>query len=60
VEPQTKEVTLQTHGLDTYKRTLADVMLPDGMNLNQELVKQAGAGGIEVCAMRYGAGRIRN
>jgi micrococcal nuclease len=35
-----KEVTLQTHGHDKYKRTLADVLLPDGMNLNQELVKQ--------------------
>jgi endonuclease YncB( thermonuclease family) len=35
-----KEVTVQTHGQDKYKRTLGDVMLPDGMNLNQELVKQ--------------------
>ena len=35
-----KEVTLQTHGKDKYKRTLADVILPDGMSLNQELVKQ--------------------
>jgi len=35
-----KEVTLQTHGHDKYTRTLADVLLPDGMNLNQELVKQ--------------------
>ena len=35
-----KEVTLQTHGFDKYGRTLADVLLPDGMNLNQELVKQ--------------------
>lgn len=35
-----KEVTLQTHGLDKYGRTLADVLLPDGMNLNQELVEQ--------------------
>lgn len=34
-----KEVTLQTHGYDKYKRTLADVLLPDGMSLNQELVK---------------------
>ena len=34
-----KEVTLQTHGYDKYKRTLADVILPDGTNLNQELVK---------------------
>jgi micrococcal nuclease len=35
-----KEVTLQTHGYDKYKRTLADVILPDGTNVNQELVKQ--------------------
>jgi micrococcal nuclease len=35
-----KEVTLQTHGKDKYKRTLADVLLPDGTNVNQELVKQ--------------------
>jgi endonuclease YncB( thermonuclease family) len=35
-----KEVTLQTHGKDNYGRTLAEVLLPDGMNLNQELVKQ--------------------
>jgi micrococcal nuclease len=35
-----KEVSLQTHGYDKYKRTLGDVILPDGMNLNQELVKQ--------------------
>ena len=34
-----KEVTLQTHGHDKYKRTIGDVMLPDGMSLNQELVK---------------------
>ena len=35
-----KEVTVQTHGLDKYKRILGDVILPDGMNLNHELVKQ--------------------
>ena len=35
-----KEVTLQTHGLDEYGRTIGDVILPDGMNLNQELVRQ--------------------
>jgi endonuclease YncB( thermonuclease family) len=33
-------VILQTHGHDKYGRTLAEVLLPDGMNLNQELVKQ--------------------
>ena len=35
-----KEVTIQTHGHDKYKRTLGDVNLPDGMSLNQDLVKQ--------------------
>jgi micrococcal nuclease len=34
-----KDVTLQTHGHDKYKRTLADVLLPDGANINHELVK---------------------
>jgi endonuclease YncB( thermonuclease family) len=35
-----KKVTIQMHGYDKYKRTLGDVILSDGMNLNQELVKQ--------------------
>jgi micrococcal nuclease len=35
-----KVVTVQTHGKDKYGRTIGDVILPDGMNLNQELVKQ--------------------
>ena len=35
-----KEVTIQTHGHDKYKRTLGDVILLDGTNVNQELVKQ--------------------
>ena len=35
-----KEVTVQTHGHDKYTRTLGDVILLDGMNLNQALVKQ--------------------
>ena len=39
-----KQVTVQTHGYDKYKRTLADVILPDGMNLNQELVKEGWCG----------------
>ena len=34
-----KEVTLQTHGKDKYGRTIADVLLPDGTNVNQMLVK---------------------
>jgi endonuclease YncB( thermonuclease family) len=35
-----KDVTLQTHGHDKYGRTLADVLLPDGTNLNHTLVKE--------------------
>jgi endonuclease YncB( thermonuclease family) len=35
-----KEVTLQAHGLDKYGRTLADVLLPDGTNVNHTLVKE--------------------
>jgi micrococcal nuclease len=34
-----KEVTLQTHGKDKYGRTIADVLLADGTNVNQTLVK---------------------
>jgi micrococcal nuclease len=34
-----KEVTIQTHGLDKYGRTLVDVLLSDGTNVNHELVK---------------------
>jgi len=34
-----KEVTLQTHGKDKYGRTIADVLLPDGTNVNHALVK---------------------
>jgi micrococcal nuclease len=35
-----KDVTLQTHGLDKYGRTLADVLLPDGTNVNHTLDDQ--------------------
>ncbi len=35
-----KDVTIQTHGHDKYRRTIGDVILPNGMNLNHELVKQ--------------------
>ena len=34
-----KEVTIQTHGKDRYGRTLADVLLPNGANINHILVK---------------------
>lgn len=35
-----KEVTVQEHGKGKYGRTIGDVTLPDGVNLNHELVKQ--------------------
>jgi endonuclease YncB( thermonuclease family) len=38
--PQAKEVTLQIHGFDKYGRTLTDVLLPDGTNVNHTLVKE--------------------
>ncbi|HJT20095.1 MAG TPA: thermonuclease family protein [Nitrospira sp.] len=34
-----KEVRLQTFGKDKYGRTIADVLLPDGTNVNHMLVK---------------------
>jgi micrococcal nuclease len=34
------EVTLQTYGKDKYGRTIADVLLRDGTNVNHELVKE--------------------
>ena len=34
-----KEVTVKAHGHDKYKRTLADVVLADGTNVNHALVK---------------------
>jgi micrococcal nuclease len=37
--PQAKDVTLLTHGLDKYGRTLADVLLPDGTNVNHSMVR---------------------
>lgn len=42
-----RDVLLQTHGQDKYKRTLADVFLRDGTHVNHALVKDGGgAGGI--------------
>ena len=34
-----RDVTLDTHGQDKYRRTLADVFLRDGTHVNHELVK---------------------
>jgi len=35
-----KDVTLSTSGKEKYGRTIGNVILQDGMNLNEELVKQ--------------------
>jgi endonuclease YncB( thermonuclease family) len=35
-----KEVTLHAHGKDKYGQTLADVLLPDGTNVNHTLVQE--------------------
>ena len=35
-----KEVTVQNYGHDKYTRTIGEVILPDGINLNQEIVKR--------------------
>jgi micrococcal nuclease len=34
-----KEVTVKARGQDRYQRTIADVILPDGRNLNHEIVR---------------------
>ncbi len=34
-----KEVNVQVKGKDRYRRTIGDVILPDGRNLNREIVK---------------------
>ena len=34
-----KGVTVQTYGQDKYGRTIGEVILPDGQNVNQELVR---------------------
>ena len=37
-----------------------DVILPEGTNLNQELVKQGWLAVPGICSVRYGAARARN
>ena len=44
--PARKEVMIKTFGHGKYKRTLADVLLPDGTIVNHTLVKYGCAGGI--------------
>jgi endonuclease YncB( thermonuclease family) len=55
-----REVTVQTYAHDKYQRTLGDVILSDGMNLYQELVKQSWLVVSEVCVVEYGAGAVRS
>ena len=40
-----KEVTVKPRGQDRYRRTVAEVMLLDGRNLNHEVVKAGSLGG---------------
>jgi endonuclease YncB( thermonuclease family) len=35
-----KEITMKTHGKDEHGHTVADVILPDGTNVNQQLVRE--------------------
>jgi micrococcal nuclease len=49
-----KEVTLQTYGLDKYRRTIAEVLLSASTG-QRRLVLVV----LEVCAGGYGAGRVR-
>jgi endonuclease YncB( thermonuclease family) len=39
-----KEVTLQTHSHDKYGRTIADLPLPDGTNVNHTVVEDGSCG----------------
>ena len=39
MEPQAKDITIQTHGHDKYERPIADVLLLDGLNVNHTLVQ---------------------
>ena len=41
-----EEVSVQTYGLDKYRRTLADVLLLDGTNVNQILVEDGPRAGV--------------
>jgi endonuclease YncB( thermonuclease family) len=45
-----KDVILDTHGQDKYGRTLADVLLRGGTNVNHELVKDGWCWWYRKCA----------
>jgi hypothetical protein len=63
-----KDVTVQTHGHDKYKLIPGDMVLPDGMNLYQELFKQGwcwwyrrfAPGGYAAGSVRDGARAAKN
>jgi micrococcal nuclease len=42
-----KVVTVRVRDIDRYKRAVAEIILPDGWKLNQELVRAGMAGGTE-------------
>ena len=48
-----RDVILQTHGQDKYGRTLADALLPDGTNINHQLVKDGWCWWYRKYARRY-------
>jgi len=53
------DVTLQTYGKDKYGRTLADVLLLDGTNVNHTLVGDGWCWWYRKYAPGYGAGSSR-
>jgi endonuclease YncB( thermonuclease family) len=55
---QGKTVTVQPTGTDKYGRTLANVILPDGRNLNQELVRQGFAWWFRKYSKDEGLGKL--
>lgn len=49
-----KDVIVQTHGQDKYRRTLADVLLRDGTHINHALVQD----GWCWCYRKYTSGNV--
>src|ERR1039457_5159461 len=45
-------VTVKVRDIDRYKRTVAEIILPDGRNLNRELVRAGLAWWYQQCARR--------
>jgi endonuclease YncB( thermonuclease family) len=55
---QGKTVTVHPTGTDRYERTLANIILPDGRNLNQELVRQGWAWWYRKYSKDQGIGKL--